>query len=203
MSDRLTAWFPLLLLAALAALTFWLDRLVQPPPSVRPATARHDPDYIVESLSAMRMAPDGSIKHTLAARRMLHYPDDDSTHLETPRFVTYATRRAPVTITAKQALLSSEGEDIYFQDDVRVTRAPFADKSELVVRTSYLHVIPDASIARTDRAVTITDANTTVHAVGLELNSETRILKLLSSVRGTYHEARKPARGRKQAPAPR
>ena len=202
MSDRLTAWFPLLLLAALAALTFWLDRIVQPAPVARPATARHDPDYIVESLSAMRMAPDGSIKHTLTARRMLHYPDDDSTRLETPRLVTHATRRAPVTITARQALLSSEGEDIYFHDDVRVTRAPFADKSELVVRTSYLHVIPDASVARTDRAVTITDANTTVHAVGLELNSETRVLKLLSSVRGTYHEASKPARGR-SAPAPR
>lgn len=203
MNDRLTAWFPLFLLAALAALTFWLDRLVQPPPGARPATARHDPDYMVEGLSAMRMAPDGSIKHVLVSRRMLHYPDDDSTHLETPRFVSYATRRAPVTITARQALISSEGEDIYFQDEVRVTRAPFADKSELVVQTSYLHVIPDASIARTDRAVVISDANTTVHAVGLELNSETRVLKLLSSVRGTYHERKKPARERSKAPAPR
>ena len=203
MSDRLTAWFPLLLLAAVAALTFWLDRLVQPPPAARPATARHDPDYIVERLSAVRMAADGSTKHTLAARRMLHYPDDDSTHLEAPHFVTYATRRAPVTITARQALLSSEGEDVYFHDDVRVARAPFADKSELVIRTTYLHVIPDASVARTDRAVTITDANTTVQAVGLELNSETRVLKLLSSVRGTYHEVSKPARGPRQAPAPR
>ena len=29
MNDKLTAWFPLLLLAVLAALTFWLDRAVQ------------------------------------------------------------------------------------------------------------------------------------------------------------------------------
>ena len=147
------------------------------------------------------MAPDGSIKHTLAAQRMVHYPDDDTTHVETPRFVSYATRRAPVTITARRALVSSEGENIYFQDDVRVSRAAFADRSELVVQTSYLHVLPDESIARTDRPVTITDANTTVRAVGLELNSETRVLKLLSSIRGTYHEFGKPADRRARDPA--
>ena len=201
MDERLTAWFPLLLLAALAALTFWLDRLVQPATPGRPATARHDPDYFVEGLSAMRMAADGSIKHTLGAQRMVHYPDDDTTHLDLPRFVTYATRRAPVTITAKRALVSSEGENIYFQDDVRLTRPAFANKSELVVRSSYLHVLPDENIARTHREVTITDADITLHAVGLELNSETRVLKLLSSVRGTYHETRKSARGGGRDPA--
>lgn len=196
MQERLTAWFPLFLLATLAALTFWLDRVVQPPAPGRPAATRHDPDYIVDGLSMMRMAPDGSIKHTLVAQRMVHYPDDDTTHVENPRFVSHATRRAPVTITAKRALVSSEGENISFHDDVRVTRAAFADRGELVVQTSYLHVVPDESIARTDREVTITDANTTVRAVGLELNSETRVLKLLSSVRGTYHEPGKSAHAR-------
>ena len=34
--------------------------------------------------------------------------------------------------------------------------------------------------------MTITDAATVVHAVGLELNNETRVLKLFSNVRGTY-----------------
>jgi len=198
MSDRLTAWFPLLLLAALAALTFWLDRAVQPAPAAGPPAARHDPDYIVDGLSATRMAADGSIKHTLAARRMLHFPDDDTTHLDAPRFVTYAAARAPVTITAKRALVSSEGENIHFHDDVRVARAPLAGKSELLVLTSYLHVVPDDSIARTDQPVTVTDAHITVHAVGLELNSETRILKLLSSVKGTFHEPKKSPRGSRE-----
>lgn len=195
MNERLTAWFPLLLLAVLAGLTFWLDRFVQPPASTRGAAARHDPDYLVDGLSAVRMGPDGQIKHTLSADKMVHYPDDDSTHLQFPRFVNRAAAQAPVTITAKEALLSSEGENIYFQNDVRVTRAPYANKSTLEMRTSYLHVIPDDSIARTDRAVTITDANTIVNAVGLEWNSETRVLRLFSSVKGTYHDPSKSARG--------
>ncbi|MBI4196051.1 MAG: LPS export ABC transporter periplasmic protein LptC [Betaproteobacteria bacterium] len=194
MSDRFTAWFPLLLLSALAALTFWLDRFVQPPAAGRAAVARHDPDYIVEGLSAVRMAPDGRIKHTLFAEKMVHYPDDDSTHLQSPKFVSYAAVPAPVTITSREALISSEGENIYFRDDVLVRRAAYTDKSELVMRTSYLHVIPDDNIARTDRAVTLTDANTVVNAVGLELNSETQVLKLLSRVKGTYHDPKKRVR---------
>ena len=187
MTDRLTAWFPLALLALLAALTFWLDSFVRPPASDAGAAARHDPDYIVHGLSAVRMDADGSVKYSLRAERMVHYPDDDTTHLRRPRFVSYATAQAPVTITAREGLVSSEGENIYFHDDVLVTRAAYSDRSELVMRTSYLHVVPDSNIAKTDRPVTITDANTTVHAVGLELNSETQVLRLLSRVKGTYH----------------
>ncbi|MBX9811784.1 MAG: LPS export ABC transporter periplasmic protein LptC [Burkholderiales bacterium] len=191
MNDRLTRWFPLLLLAILAALTFWLDRAVQPPAGKRDGSTRHDPDYIVEKLSALRMAPDGGIKHTLFAEKMIHYPDDDSTYLQSPKFVSYASGKTPMTITAREALVSKNGENVYFQNDVRVTRAPYDDKSELVMQTSYLHVIPDDNIAKTDRPVTITDANTVVNAIGLELNGETRILKLKSRVRGIYDQNKK------------
>jgi len=192
MSDRFSTWFPLLLAAVLAALTFWLNRVLQPPDTGADSSLRPDPDYIVDSLTAVRMAADGTVKHTLSAQRMMHYPHDNTTRLLAPRFVSYATAAAPVTVSAKDGLVSSEGENVYFENDVRVTRAPYADKSALVMETSYLHVIPDENIAKTDRPVTITDANTVVHAIGLELNSETRVLKLLSKVRGTYREPNGP-----------
>lgn len=191
MNDKLTAWFPLLLLAILAALTLWLDRAVQMPAASRNGAARHDPDYIAVNLSAMRMAADGGIKNTLFAEKMIHYPDDDSTFLQAPKLVSYSSGKSPITITSRQALMSTDGKTVDFQDDVRVSRAAFTDKSELVMRTSYLHVIPDDKIAETDRPVTISDANTLVNAVGLELDGETRILKLKSRVKGTYVQPKK------------
>jgi len=60
------------------------------------------------------------------------------------------------------------------------------------------YCIPDENIARTDRPVRITDANTVVDAVGLELNNETRILKLFSKVKGIYHDS-----GRSNSAKPR
>lgn len=197
MSDRLTAWFPLLLLAALAALTFWLDRTVRLPLPVRDGSTRHDPDYVVENFAAARIGKDGQTTNTLAARKMLHYPDDDSTRLEFPRFTHLGSAKAPMTITSRQALVSSNGENVYFIDDVVVTRAAYADKSALFMYTSYLHVIPDDHLARTDRPVRIVDANTTIHAVGLELNNETRVAKLLSNVRGSYQKPKQESRDAK------
>ena len=192
MFERLTAPFPFLLLAAIAALTFWLDRYMQPAPRPADGASRHDPDYIVDNLSAVRTNEKGVAVYTLAAARMMHYPDDDTTHLTRPRFVSYRSAQAPFTITSNEALVSGNGENVYFRDDVKVTRAAYADHSEMVMRTTFLHVIPDDSVARTDRPVTITDAATVVEAVGLELNSETRVLKLFSRVRGTYDPKKAP-----------
>jgi lipopolysaccharide export system protein LptC len=184
---RFSQFFPLLLLAVLASLTFWLDQAVQQG-TTGGGTERHDPDYIVDNIVVRRMDANGEVKHTLYAERMTHYPDDDSTHLLTPRFISNASARAPMSITSRTARVSSGGEHIYFETDVRATRAAYADHSEMVMETSFLHVTPDQHIARTDRPVTVTDAHTVARAIGLELNSETRTVKFLSQFRGTYHD---------------
>jgi len=186
MMQRLTAWFPVVLLAAVAAVTVWLDRQVQPPERARDGKARHDPDYVVENFSATRIGADGVPRYTLSARRMVHYPDDDSTYLDAPKLVSHSNAGTTMTATSKNAMLSSNGENAYLTDDVRLVRSAYADKSELTVRTSYLHIIPDDDIAKTDKPVQIYDANTLITSVGLEFNNRTRILKLLSNVRGRY-----------------
>src|SRR5687768_18034690 len=106
MFDRIGGLFPFVLLALLAALTFWLDRIVQPPAAAGPGRMRHDPDYVVDGLSAVRMDEQGRVKHTLRAQRMTHFPDDDVTVLVQPKFVTYAEGGAPVTVTARDAHVS-------------------------------------------------------------------------------------------------
>jgi lipopolysaccharide export system protein LptC len=189
MIDRLGSWFPVLLLAALAGLTFWLDRVVQPPAGPRAEVAKNDPDYVVDGLSAVRMDSNGRVRDTLRAQKMTHYPDDDLTLLVEPRFVTYAEGSSPVTVTSRHARVSGNGENVYFEDGVRVVRAPYANRSELVLETNYLHVIPDANIAQTDRPVTIRNEGAVVTASGLELNSETRVLKLQGRVKGIFENA--------------
>lgn len=194
MVNRLTTAAPLLMVAMLAALTYWLDQIAQPAPVVADKASRHDPDYIVDKLSAISMNESGAAAYTLSAARMLHYPDDDTTLMTQPQLVSYSSENAPVTITSNEALVSANGEHVYFRDNVKVTRAADVKNSEMVMRTAFLHVIPDDKIARTDRPVTITDAATTVTAVGLEFNSETHVMKLFSNVRGTYDPGKVPPR---------
>jgi lipopolysaccharide export system protein LptC len=189
MAEQLLRLLPVLLLALLAGLTYWLDQVVQSPPA--PSAAKrllHNPDFTVETLLATRMDVNGRIRDTLRAAKMVHYPDDDSTALERPRYVSLA-HGAPLSITSKHALVTSNGGNIYFRGDVVANRAAAAGGNILAVNTEYLHVLPDDNIAKTDQHVTISDANMRIEAAGMELNSETRVLKLQGRVRGVYYDA--------------
>jgi lipopolysaccharide export system protein LptC len=198
MIDRSGGWFVFVLAIGLAALTFWLDRIAQPAADAPRDASNLDPDYIVDGLAAAKMDADGRLTHTLRAQKMTHYPDEDLTVLVEPRFVSYEEGQPPVTVTSRTARMSGNGENVYFEREVRVVRAPTGNEGELVLQTNFLHVIPEAKIAQTDQPVTIRDANLLVHASGLELNSETRVLKLFGRVKGTLTE--QASRGSGNAP---
>jgi len=196
--SRFTTWAPIAVLGVMTALTFWLDRVIESSAPDIIGPSRSDPDFIVKNISAASLGETGKAEYSLTAAKMVHYPDDDATLVTQPRFVSYSAAQAPVTITANQGVVSSKGDHVYFQDDVRVARAPYDDQSELILRTSFLHVIPDAHLAKTDREVTIVNDATVVTAVGLELNTQNHELKLLSNVRSTYDPTKAPPRGKKR-----
>ena len=188
MNERIATWFPLLILAVLAAVTFWLDRTITYSDLARINAARHDPDYIVAGLTATSLDTRGEVKQRLTAEEMRHFPDNDTTNLTKPRFMNFTPNRPSITVTSETAKLSGDGKDIHFYDNVNVVRAAFAPRPELTLTTSYLHVTPDTNLAVTDRPVRIQDAYTVVDANGLELNGATRVLKLGGRVKGIYHE---------------
>ena len=126
MGDRYGSWFPLLLLAVLAAVTFWLDRIVQPAGGPRPDTASNEPDYIRRRPVGVRMDHRGRVKHTLRAQKMTHYPDERS-HRARRAEIRDVRRRAarpspsPRGTRACQAMATT----CIFENDVRVVRAPY------------------------------------------------------------------------------
>ena len=196
MGERLSTLVIIVLLALLALLTFWLERVVQEITPVRDKPPAHEADYIADKLFATRMGLDGRVRDTLHAVKLTHYPDDDRTELASPRFVTYG-REAPLAVTATQAKITGNVGNIYFMGNVLVrrgaantagaSRAAHAPGGEMTVSTEYLHVMPDDNIAKTDRPVTLDDGQLRIHAGGMELNSDTRVVKLSGGVRGAYN----------------
>ena len=187
--QRLAGIFPVLLLAILAGLTYWLEQAVQSPPQTREKPLAHSPDFTVEKLLATRMDVNGRIRDSLQTAKMTHFADDDSTDLESPRFVSFS-RGVPLSISAKQGTVSSNGGNLYFRDNVVATRGARKGTSALVVSTDYLHILPDDNIAKTDQPVTIRDANMEIEAQGMELNDETGVLKMNGGVKGVFYEAK-------------
>ena len=186
---RPTSWLPLGALALLVALTVWLDILVQPGEARADGTKRHDPDLIVENFSARKLGEDGRVLYTLVARKMVHYPDDDSSHLESLAFDAFEPQQPRVAITADRGRLEKGTEKVWVEGNVLIKREA-ADKIEaMVLATDNVLLLPDEGVARTQSEVKLDSASARAVADGFEMNNRDRTLKL-NRVRVAYKPAR-------------
>jgi lipopolysaccharide export system protein LptC len=184
--SRARYWLPLVPLIALLGVTYWLNQQVLPGPATPDSSKRHDPDAIVENFSATKLNEQGTPSFIMVAKKMLHYPDDDSTTLEEPRITMLSAGQPAIHAAAKSATISSKGDEVFLHDDVEVLRDASKKQDSLRLQTDYLRIVPDQELADSDRAVTIVDAHNIIHATGMELDNKTRTLKLLSQVRSDH-----------------
>ena len=184
--DKARAWIPLLPLLLLLLATYWLSQQVQPLPQTE-SQLRHDVDFVIDNISAISLNEQGQQRFTLAAEKMWHYPDDDTTHLQMPRLASLYPDRPPVLTSAQTGMISSKGDEVFLYDEVRVVRPAGGDIGEQRFDTSYLHVIPDRDWAESDQSVVMTSQYNTIRAVGMELDNKARTARLLSRVRA-FHE---------------
>lgn len=184
--------FPLLLMLALALLTFWLERAVREEQK-HPSLRRHDPDYVVNNFTITTYARDGAPESTLAAAKMVHYPDDDSTELLAPRVVQTKPSEPRMTLSADRGALSQDGEEVFLYGNVVLVREALADRPETRMATSFLHVVRERSLVRTDREVTITEERRLLTGRGMEYDNEAQRLSLRAQVRGSFEPRKKDA----------
>ena len=180
-----TRLFPLLLMLALAAITFYLDRTVSED-EPHPALRRHDPDYLVVNFTTTTYSREGAAESSLSAEKMVHYPDDDTTELFAPRVVQSKPDEPRMTVRADRGELKRAGEDIFLYDNVVLEREAGAGHGAARLTTEFLHVLRDRSIVRTDRDVKIVEENRSLSGRGMEYSNETRHFTLRSDVRGRF-----------------
>ena len=187
---RPTSWLPLTALALLVGLTVWLDQLVQPVQARADGKRRHDPDLMVENFNATKLGEDGRVLYTLAARKMVHYPDDDSALLESIQLEAFEPKQPKMTITADHGRLEQGGDRVHIEGNVVVLREADARNEPARLTTERLLVLPDSGIARTTSDVVLENASGRAHAKGMELDNRARTMKL-DQVTATYRPPRK------------
>ncbi len=187
MMDRASSLFPLAMLVLLAALTFWLNRVIQDDNPRGPQ--RHDPDYWVESFQVRRFDIEGKLQHTVVAAKLLHYPDDDTTVVTAPH-ITYH-QQPPTEIFARMGYIGRDGKEVDLVDDVRVVRHSAAgDAPPTLLETRTLKVFPDAEKGHTNDPVVITQGKSIMKGSGLDIDNRSGITVLRGRVTGTLHRNR-------------
>jgi lipopolysaccharide export system protein LptC len=191
--DRFTAWSPVLLLGALAALTYWLDAQVQGPPERRDGSSRHDPDVFLENFRTITFDANGQPRETLAAERAEHFPDDDSAEVTAPQLALTETGRPTVTVVSRKARLTGDRENGFFEGAVKVHR----DAEEATagnehpagavsLATEFLHVVPKEYKVDSDQFVTIEEARGIIRGRGFAFDNKSKTVNLQSNVSGTF-----------------
>jgi lipopolysaccharide export system protein LptC len=199
--DRLVGWSPVLLLGALAALTYWLDAQVQGPPERRDGSTRHDPDVFLENFRAITFDAAGHPRETLAATRAEHYPDDDSAAVQSPHLALTEVGRPTVTVVAQKARLAGDRENGWFEGDVKVHRdaeapAPGNDQptGPVSLATEFLHVVPKEYRVDTDRVVTVEESRGIIRGRGFTFDNKSKTVKFKSNVSGTFQPNSAPSK---------
>ena len=187
---RPTSWLPLAALGLLLGLTLWLEQLVQPPAGRADGSTRHDPDLMVETFNARKLGIDGAVQYTLTARKMVHYPDDDSALLESLTIEAFEPRQPKMTITAQNGRLEQGGDRVFINGNVVVVRDADAKNEATRLTTDNVLVLPDEGIARGSSPVTVESASNRADAASFELNNRTRTLSM-EKVRATFKPPRR------------
>jgi lipopolysaccharide export system protein LptC len=187
MLNRTAIFFPLVLAILLAILTFWINQTVQQQGPKIDGSHRHDPDYTMQNFVNTQTDEAGKLRYVLAAAEMLHYPDDDSTVLQRPRFTQFTTDKPYTQIEGLRGYVSSNGEEIELVDNVKIVRQAFENKGEMQVLTEKLYIFPKQDLVKTDAPVVIKQApKTVIHATGMIYDKKKQTVQLLKRVKVHY-----------------
>lgn len=185
-----TAIFPLALAALLALLTFWLQGAANPDDPSRKADRRHDPDYIIGTFTVRHFDTNGSIKQSLTAATMTHFPDDNSTQIATPDMVYYTGTRATL-LKADSAQLSHDNKQVFLRGNVRLIRPALRDIPLTVMQTEVLTVFPDDDLAQGNQPVAISRGESLINGNSIHYNGRTSVTIMEGRVRGTFYRTNK------------
>ncbi|GAB2888363.1 hypothetical protein GCM10027046_15950 [Uliginosibacterium flavum] len=180
--NRLSAYFPLIIVVFLAGTTFWLERIVSNEARNGLGNKRHDPDQIVNQVSIDRFDNTGRRISRITASQLQHYPDDDTAELANP-VITLTRDERPTVFSSKTAHADNASKVVVMRDTVRGNRAAGVDSAMQTLETEELTVLTDDEIARTDKPVRMTQGASTLSGIGAEWNN-------LSGIFTIHHEVR-------------
>lgn len=175
--DRLTALFPLVAVAVFAALTYWLDARVSNSVAERRKATLGSPDHFMEDFKIERTSKDGRIEQTIIGARATHFPSNNTTVIESPKYQSNANGKAPLTVTAKQAVMFNDPakkgvEEARFAGGVVAEQGAHGGRDAIRYESNTLTVFPQTQRAQTADTTRTISADRVVTTQGIEIDAE-------------------------------
>lgn len=153
-----------------------------------PSTANqtHQPDAFMENVVTTVMNKEGKPALKVAAPKMVHYAENDMTDITTPHVTVFRQSPQPWYIDSDFGKALNGTEEINFSSHVVIHHPNDSENPLTIMKTATLTVFPDKQTAQTDAAITITQPDATIYAIGMLANLTNGTVQLLSQARGEY-----------------
>ncbi|MEK8030973.1 LPS export ABC transporter periplasmic protein LptC [Ideonella sp. DXS29W] len=175
---------PLLMMALLAGLTWWLARVSPGPAGERPPAAeRQDPDYTAQKVALQRFNPEGRLVAQIEGEQVRHYPATDELEVDTVRVSTTGADGRRTLATARQAVAAGDNSRYSLEGGARVVSTG-ADGHVVEIEGEHLLMLAKERRVRADRPVTVRQGGSALMADGMEFDEATQQVTLRGRVRG-------------------
>jgi lipopolysaccharide export system protein LptC len=141
-------------------------------------------DYYLNDVTITELDEQGQPQHRLQARQLSHFSATEQSELQQPDLVIMEQNRVAWHVVAEHGSLNQRQDMVLLQGKVRLTQSD--EQAPLQLTTPALRIQPKKGRADTDQPVTLTQGNTRIQAIGMQIEQQEQRLLLLSQVRGRY-----------------
>ena len=188
---------PLILMGALTLATFWLVRKNTPPEKSALERVRlHEPDYTITNGALSALNEIGSTKYRILGKKVIHYDDDASIDIETPRIRLFPPEKSPVTVKAYKGHLDGDLTILDLIDNAEIFRPPqTASATEparprMLARSSYFKVLINDDIIQTNKPIRLEQGVSVMNSTeGGVFNNIEQSMMLSGQVKGRIERA--------------
>lgn len=196
--DRLTLYFPVLLMGLLALGTYWLVRSTPGPEQKQPAAAvQHLPDYFMRQFSVKTFGTTGQLKSEVMGLEARHFPDTDTLEIDQVHIRSFSVDGQLTTATARQALANSDASEVQLIGQALVERKASLDKdgkptAALSFRGEFLHAFMDTDRIKSHKPVELTRGSDRFTANSMDYDKREGLMLLTGRVRGHLVPSKSP-----------
>jgi lipopolysaccharide export system protein LptC len=162
---------PLILMGTITLFTFWLVKKNTPVEKSAIERVRlHEPDYIITNGALSALDEFGNTKYRVLGKKVIHYDDDASIDIETPRMRLFPPAKSPITVKADMGHLDGDLTILDLMNNAEIYRPPQAESAteparpHMLARSSNFKVLINDDIIKTDKPITLEQGFSVIQA---------------------------------------
>lgn len=184
LSQALSTYLPLLLMALLALATWWLVQNTPAPEAAKDAEPpRHEADYTMQGFTMQRFGADGRLLLQLNGQQLRHYPDTDTLEIDVVTIRAQAPDGSVMRASARRALADRNASEVQLLGGARVVYEGTEHEAAIEFDSEFLLALFDKKQLRSHLPVQLRQGSSEINLGAIVYDHATRSARLGAPVR--------------------